>query len=238
MLVHLLALDGIEHKTGFGNDAGRNTIAFLDDRVKDIIEGVREAGDLDRTTFLIVSDHGQQSVFKHVNGSALLRRAGLQGSSGHSPAFCIPEGGFALIYQRDATPESTKALKSAFLGQPGIRAVLTPAEAAKEGLPTPSDADQGPDLLVYAANGFAFADDASAEIVTETKEVGAHGYPNTEPLMKAIFIASGAGIAKKGEIPEFDNVDVAPTIAHLLRLHLEDISGKELTAIVAKPGRD
>jgi predicted AlkP superfamily pyrophosphatase or phosphodiesterase len=70
--------------------------------------------------------------------------------------------------------------------------------------------------------------------VTATKEVGAHGYPNTEPLMKAIFIASGAGIAKKGEIAEFDNVDVAPTIAHLLHLHLEgDVSGKELTGILA-----
>lgn len=238
MLFHLLALDGIEHKTGFGNDSGRNTIAFLDDRVKDIIEGVREAGDLDRTTFLIVSDHGQQSVFKHVNGNALLRRAGLQNSSTHTPAFCIPEGGFALVYQRGATPKATKALKAAFVGQPGIRAVLTPAEAAKDGWPTPSDVNQGPDVLVYAANGFAFADDTSEEIVTETKEAGAHGYPNTEPLMKAIFIASGPGIAKRGEIPEFDNVDVAPTIAHLLNLHLEDISGKEMTAIFAHPGKN
>jgi predicted AlkP superfamily pyrophosphatase or phosphodiesterase len=233
MLFHLLALDGIEHQTGFGNDAGRNTIAFLDDRVKDIVEGVREAGDLDRTTFLIVSDHGQQSVSKHVNGNAMLRQTGLQGSSASNPTFCIPEGGFALIYQKHATPDSIASLKAVFAGKPGVRAVLTPAEAAKQGWPTPSDADQGPDLLVYAANGYAFSGDSDQEIVTATKEVGAHGYPNTEPLMKAIFIASGAGIVKKGEIAEFDNVDVAPTIAHLLHLHLEgDVSGKELTGIL------
>jgi arylsulfatase A-like enzyme len=234
MLFHLLALDGIEHQTGFGNDAGRDTIAFLDDRVKDIIEGVREAGDLDRTTFLIVSDHGQQSVFKHLNGNAMLRQAGLQGPSASNPTFCIPEGGFALLYQKHATPDSIASLKAVFAGKPGVRAVLTPAEAVKQGWPTPSDTDQGPDLLVYAANGYAFSGDSGSEIVTATKEVGAHGYPNTEPLMKAIFIASGAGITKKGEIAEFDNVDVAPTIAHLLHLHLEgDVSGKELTGILA-----
>jgi predicted AlkP superfamily pyrophosphatase or phosphodiesterase len=236
MLFHLLALDGIEHQTGFGNDAGRDTIAFLDDRVKDLIEGVREAGDLDRTTFLIVSDHGQQSVFKHVNGNAMLRQAGLQGASVTNPAFCIPEGGFALIYQKHATPESTAALKAAFAGKPGIRAALTPAEAAKEGWPTPSDADQGPDLLVYASNGFAFSGDSGSEIVTPTKEVGAHGYPNTEPLMKEIFIASGSGIVKKGEIPEFENIDVAPTIARLLHLQLGNIDGKELTSILKDAG--
>ncbi len=234
LLFHLLALDGIEHKTGFGNDSGKNTIAFLDDRVKDIVDAVREAGDLDRTTFLIVSDHGQQSVFKHINGNVLLRQAGLQGTSADNPAFCIPEGGFALIYQNHATVESTAALMAAFAGKPGVRAVLTPTEAAQQGWPTPKDTDQGPDLLVYAANGFSFAGDNSPEAVTETKEAGAHGYPNTEPLMKAIFIASGAGIARKGEIPAFENVAVAPTIASLLNIHLENIDGKPLSSILTE----
>ncbi|QNI36218.1 alkaline phosphatase family protein [Edaphobacter albus] len=235
LLFHLLALDGIEHQTGFGNDAGRDAIAFLDDRVKDIIEGVKEAGDLDNTAFLIVSDHGQQSVFKHIDGNVMLRQAGLQGPSISNPAYCIPEGGFALIYQKRATPQSTQRLKAAFSGKPGIRAALTPEEAAKEGWPIPSTTDQGPDLLVYAANGFAFANGKSEEAVTNTKEVGAHGYPNTEPLMQAIFIASGAGIAKRGEIPAFDNVDIAPTIARLLNLKLENIDGKELKDVLLHP---
>ncbi|HEY2039979.1 MAG TPA: ectonucleotide pyrophosphatase/phosphodiesterase [Edaphobacter sp.] len=234
MLFHLLALDGIEHKTGFGNDSGLNTIAFLDDRVKDLIEAVKEAGDLDRTTFLIVSDHGQQSVFKHINGNAMLRQAGLQGASAKNQTFCISEGGFALIYQQHATPESTAALKQVFAGKTGIRTALAPEEAAKDGWPIPSYTDQGPDLLVYASNGFAFAADSGEAVITDTKEVGAHGYPNTEPLMKEIFIAAGSGIAKKGEIPEFNNIDVAPTIARLLNLHLDNIDGKEITSILAE----
>lgn len=235
LLFHLLALDGIEHQTGFGNDAGRDAIAFLDDRVKDILEGVEEAGDLENTAFLIVSDHGQQSVFQHVDGNVMLRQAGRQGPSLRNPAFCIPEGGFALVYQKGATPESIKELKAVFSGKPGIRSALTPEEARKEGWPVPSATDQGPDLLVYAANGFAFAKNPSEEAITSTKEVGAHGYPNTEPLMQAIFIASGAGIAKRGEIPAFDNIDIAPTIARLLNLKLENIDGKALNDVLLHP---
>jgi predicted AlkP superfamily pyrophosphatase or phosphodiesterase len=232
MLLHLLALDGIEHKTGYGNDSGKNTIAFLDDRVKDVIEAVRDAGDLERTAFIIVSDHGQQSVHHQIHCDVLLKEARIDPAN---PAFCIAEGGFAPVFQKHATAESTAALKAVFVGKPGVRAVLTPAEAAKEGWPTPAQTDQGPDLLIYAANGYAFSGGKTDAAVTETLESGAHGYPNTEPLMQAIFIASGAGIANKGEIPEFDNVDVAPTIARLLNIPLPDISGKALAQVLSSP---
>ena len=232
MLLHLLALDGIEHGTGFGNDSGRNTIAFLDDRVKQVVEAVREAGDLERTTFLIVSDHGQQSVHKHIHGNVLLKGAGLQGSGVANPSFLIPEGGFALVYQRRATAESTAELKAAFSGKEGIRAALNPAEAAKEGWPVPAQTDQGPDLLVYAENGYAFSGGDTGEAVTDTKEVGAHGYPNTEPLMQSIFVAWGAGVKRAGEIPGFENVDVAATIAKLLGVELKGVDGKVVEGIL------
>jgi hypothetical protein len=61
---------------------------------------------------------------------------------------------------------------------------------------------------------------------------GNHGYPNTFPLMQAIFIASGAGIKNVGEIPPMLNLDVAPTIAHILQLQLPDAQGKALEAIL------
>jgi predicted AlkP superfamily pyrophosphatase or phosphodiesterase len=225
MLLHLLALDGIEHGTGFGNDSGRNTIAFLDDRVKEIVDAVREAGDLDQTTFLIVSDHGQQSVQHQLHAAVLLK--GLA-----QPAFCIPESGYALCYQKAATAGSVAALKAVFAGKPGVRAALSAAEAAKDGWPLPSATNQGADVVLYAQNGYSFSGgDTSAFATDSAKETGAHGYLNSEPLMQAIFIASGAGIAAKGEIPAFQNLDVAPTIARLLGVTLKDVDGKALEGI-------
>ena len=236
LLLHLLALDSIEHETGYGNNAGRNTIAFLDDRVRDVVEAVRAAGDLDRTTFIIVSDHGQQSVHQLAHPNVLLRQAGLQSRSAARPTFCLTDDGFALVYQAHASEASMQSLKALFEGKPGVRAVLTPAEAAKEGWPTPAQSDQAPDLLLYAANGYAFKEGDTGDYLTPTPPIGAHGYPNSEPLMQGIFIASGAGIRPVGEIPSFPNLDVGPTIAQLLHVSLGAVQGKPLTGILQSPG--
>lgn len=232
LLLHLLSLDSIEHETGFGNNSGRNTIAFLDDRVKDMVDAVRAAGDLDHTAFIIVSDHGQQSVHQHVHPNVLLKQAGLEGAAASNDTFCMPDGGFALVYQQHATEASREQLKTLFKGKPGILAALTPSEAAQQGWPTPAQTSQAPDLLLYAANDYAFSDGDTGEFVTSTKEVGAHGYPNTDPLMQAIFIAAGAGIKPKGEIAAFPNLDIAPSIAQLLHIALPGVQGKPLTAIL------
>lgn len=237
LLLHLLALDNIEHETGFGNDSGRNTIAFLDDRVKEVIDAVRAAGELDRTTFIIVSDHGQQSVHQRLHPNVLLRQAGLQSGAAAQPTFCIADGGFALVFQPHATAPSIQRLQALFAGQPGIRSALTPAQAAQDGWPTPAQTDQAPDLLLYAADGYEFVEGDTGPFVTPTRQVGAHGYPNSDPLMQAIFIAAGFGIRPRGEIPAFPNVDVAPTIARLLGVSLGTIQGKPLTDILEKqPG--
>jgi predicted AlkP superfamily pyrophosphatase or phosphodiesterase len=235
LLLHLLALDSIEHETGYGNDAGRNTIAFLDDRVKEVVDAVRAAGELDRTTFIVVSDHGQQSVHHLLNPDVLLKRAGLQGSSTSRPAFAIPEGGFALVFQRHATRASRQALKALFTGQRGILRAFTPDEAAKLGWPTPAESGQAPDLLLYAADDYEFDDKDASRYEAPTEQVGAHGYPDTDPLMQAIFVAAGRGIAPKGEIPAFPDIDVAPTIARLLHVRLDGVQGRPLTDILA-PG--
>jgi hypothetical protein len=50
--------------------------------------------------------------------------------------------------------------------------------------------------------------------------------------MQAIFIASGAGIRNAGEIPAISNLDVAPTVAHILHLQLRDAQGNALTDIL------
>ena len=194
---------------------------------------VEANGDTDRTTFLIVSDHGQESVHKRLNPEALLKQAGLASASWPTPTFVMADGGFALVFQKNATAESVAALKKLFEGKPGVLSVLTPSEAAKVGWPTPATTNQAPDLLLYAMDDYAFAHGTTDEFVTPTEQVGQHGYPNTVPLMQAIFLAEGAAIQAKGEIPSIVNLDVGPTIAKILGLPpLPDTQGKVLTNIL------
>jgi predicted AlkP superfamily pyrophosphatase or phosphodiesterase len=53
---------------------------------------------------------------------------------------------------------------------------------------------------------------------TRTKKLssGEHGYDNDDPNMRALFIAHGPAFKRGRVVPEFDNVNVYPLLAHLL----------------------
>ena len=61
---------------------------------------------------------------------------------------------------------------------------------------------------------------------------GYHGYIATNPKMNAAFITAGAGIKRGMKVGMIENVDVAPTIAHLLHERLEGADGKVMSVIL------
>jgi predicted AlkP superfamily pyrophosphatase or phosphodiesterase len=57
---------------------------------------------------------------------------------------------------------------------------------------------------------------------------GSHGYDNRNPEMLALFIAAGPGIAPRGTIPTFDNVDVYALLRDLLHMPPKaDVDGSD-----------
>jgi len=232
VLLHLLALDSAEHTYGFDTMAGVNTAAFLDDCVKEVVDAVREAGDLDRATFLIVSDHGQSSVHHVVDPNVILTVAGIPPSE----ATALAEGGAAFIYETHPTPDLTVKIRAAFAANPVTDSVPTEEEIRAQGWPSRADNATAFDVLVFAKEDWAFGGRAIPEhgsaCPPAQQQIGAHGYPNTRPLMQAIFIASGAAIRRAGPQPSFANIDVAATIAQILGLPQTGMDGKPLTAIL------
>ena len=235
LLLHLLALDSAEHAYGFGTSAGVNTAAFLDDRVRDVVDAVRKAGDLDRTTFLIVSDHGQSSVHHSADPNLILRAAGIAPAQ----ATALAEGGATYIYESHRTPELTAKIRAAFAGNPATDSVPSDAEIVAQGWPSRDNNTTAFDVLVYAKEGWKFEDTSTASGPVRAKteaepepQTGAHGYPNTRPLMQSIFIADGAAIRNAGEQTSCSVLDVAPTIAQILHLSDAGMDGKPLTAVL------
>ena len=47
---------------------------------------------------------------------------------------------------------------------------------------------------------------------------GEHGFAPEDPGMRAVFVATGPGFRPRTRLPAFDNVDVYPLLAHLLRI--------------------
>lgn len=217
LLFHLLNLDSTHHAYGPRTTGSYAAIAYADTRVQQILDALAAAGMTDRSTVIVVSDHGFKSVKRNIRPNAVLKNV-------------IPEGGTAMVY-------STKpGLSTAFQGIEGIDRVVEPQDYAALGLPTPEENPQSPNLLLVAKDGYAFtAGTAEPVVVDAPAGSGQHGYLNTDPEMDAIFIASGRGIRPGAHADRIRNVDVAPTIAALLGIQLTGVDGRVLTEFLLAP---
>jgi predicted AlkP superfamily pyrophosphatase or phosphodiesterase len=237
LLVHLLTLDSTNHEFGPGSSASYTAMALLDDRVKQILDAIEKSGRADQTTVFIVSDHGFRSVRQEIRLYVLLRQKGFAKASGGS-VWVLPDGGVAMVYVTDPAQRNAllPQLRTLFQNLEGIAHVYDASEFASLGLPTRSESDQAPDLLLSAKQGYLFGDATTGSVISPSKDRGAHGYLSDDSSMQAIFIAAGAGIKKGVRLPQISNVDVAPTIAALLGLEMKSVSGHTIREILEAPG--
>lgn len=235
ILLHLLALDSTNHRYGPKSEASDTAMAFLDDKVHEVLNAVKAAHEMKHTTIFIVSDHGFGEVDHLIHANAVLHDVGLldaeQGGAMRG-AWAVPEGGFSMIYIDKNAPEGTAArLRTIFARTEGVERVFTPEEYKALGLPTPAESDQAPDLFLAAKDGYSFAGGTEG-VVQAVADRGSHGYLNSDPRMQAIFVAWGAGIRKGVKLGTIPNLDVAPTAAALLHVKLDHAQGKALTEIL------
>jgi predicted AlkP superfamily pyrophosphatase or phosphodiesterase len=236
MMYHPLNLDSTHHRYGPGSLASYNGLEYADKQVARLVEAVRDAGMLDRTTFLIVADHGFRVVKKNIHANAVLRANGLirgEGAAIRCDVWGIPEGGTAMVYITDPAKRQqlTPRVKQMFEGVEGVAKVFEPSEYGPLGLPQPKDSDQAPDLLIAAKPGYAFAGANSGAAVTDVPPnttPGSHGYLASDPDMETFLIAWGRGIKQGTKLNSPNSVDIAPTIARLLGLKMEGVAGHVL----------
>jgi predicted AlkP superfamily pyrophosphatase or phosphodiesterase len=248
LLVHLLALDTTQHRFGPRTPEARHAMEQLDTEVAAIVDTIDKSDLAPRTTTFVVSDHGFKTVRQRIYPNAAFAKAGLlHQTGGKVPAadvYAVSEGGSAFVYVTKPDPSGALLARArkALAGIEGIAAVVEAADYPKYGLPLPSASDQMGPLMLEAKEGYAFSDGAGGAIISESElgGLGAHGYPNTDPDLAALFIASGRQI-KRGTILEtIDNIDIAPTAAQLLGVELPNVDGKverELFGRVVKETR-
>lgn len=220
LLVHFLSLDSTHHQYGPGTLAADDAIAFLDSCVGRIIEAIRSAGMADRSTVIVVSDHGFKKFTKQVRPAVALAAAGLQKS-----VYVLAEGGSAYVYFESKQP--AQQVVKALNGIEGIDKILGPADFAALGLPQPGRDPQMYQLLLTAKDGYSFSGATGGPVTSEVlQQAGSHGYLAADPEMDAIFIASGYGVQAGAHLDRIANIDVASTIAKLLAVPLPSAKGK------------
>lgn len=225
MLLHFLSLDSVHHQFGPQSLAATSAMAFLDSCVEKVVAAVHETGMDDRTTFLVIADHGFKGYTKETRPGVAIAAAGLTGK-----VHVIPEGGTAMIYLDQAQaaellPKAAHALE----GVEGIDKVVGVDGYAALGLPLPARDPQMSQLLVTAKDGYSFSGATGGPVTAAIPQRrGSHGYLASDPEMDALFIASGYGV-RAGALPaKISNLDVAPTLAKLLGVPLPSAKGKPL----------
>lgn len=228
LLWHLLTSDSTQHRYGARSLGGNTALALADAKVQRIINALRDAGILEKTTIFIVSDHGFKTYTHVIRPNALLKQLGI------SDVHVIPEGGTAMVYitRPERKEELLPVLRTRFSGIKGVSSVLGSSDFDRLGYPQPAKSERMADLVLAAADGYAFDGSATGDTVADVPAAstpGAHGYLSTDSDMDAVLIMSGAGIKAGTKLGRVRNLDVAPTAAKLLGLTMKDVHGKTLT---------
>jgi predicted AlkP superfamily pyrophosphatase or phosphodiesterase len=241
MAVHLLNTDSIHHKYGPESMASYTALSLADRFVGDIVDAVNAAGQKKSTTIIVTADHGFATATNVIQPNVLLREAGLLTVASNqvtkARVQCVPEGGSGFIYCNDPATrdEDRKKVIELLAGKEGVLDVLGPEKFEALGIP-PAGEGGSPDLLLRPKIGYGVTGTATGDAfvvpVTMAISSGYHGYID-EPLMNAIFVASGRGIKKGAHLGSISNVDVAPTVMRLLGKELPNGDGRVLTEALA-----
>jgi predicted AlkP superfamily pyrophosphatase or phosphodiesterase len=89
---------------------------------------------------------------------------------------------------------------------------------------------------MLAADGYSFADSLAETQVILPSDLpkGAHGHDHLMPNLDGCCVISGAGIAKGKLIDKIQNVDITPTMAHLLGIPFKKADGRVIEAALAR----
>jgi predicted AlkP superfamily pyrophosphatase or phosphodiesterase len=246
LLFHLLNTDSTHHRYGPESAESYAALGQADAFVGQLLAALDAAGIRTNTTVFIVADHGFASVTNLLQPNVLFRQAGLletgpAGQLTNVHAIVVAEGGTGMIYLTDpATREADRNKIIKLLGgKPGVAALFTPDQYAALGLPSPEQNPRAPDLLLAAEDGYSITGNSKGDDfvvpVTGASSHGSHGYLASNAKMNALFLASGRGIKRGVKVGLLDNIDVAPTIAHLLGQPLPGADGKVISEILALP---
>jgi predicted AlkP superfamily pyrophosphatase or phosphodiesterase len=236
MTVHLIALDGSEHRDGPYVPSVFATLESLDAMIGEL--GAAALALDPAAIVAVVSDHGFIATHAAVNLRVPFVAAGLISLAGPVTAGVAPTitswdaqlwpaAASAAVVLRDREDAQLRArvgvLLAELAGKPahGIARVLARNEIERAG------GFPEADFVVEFAPGFYFGTAVHGELLAPATSKGTHGYLPERPEMHAAFFVKGRGVARK-ELGVIDMRQIAPTLAALLGVEVPNGGAKAL----------
>lgn len=238
MFIHFSYLDHQRHNNGFETEKNINAIKFIDDRLGDIIEAVKDTGTFEDTTFILLGDHGHMNVKKVFNINEVLRQKGYitlneDGTIKDWEIFVHTVSFSGQVYLNEIDEEGAlKVLRELKEEYPDcIERVMT-RFSAKEIYHL-----DGPfSLVLEAQDNVVFGNDFNSAVERKPERgdykfsSSSHGFA-PEKGVNPPFIVAGKRAKNNRTIEYARLVDEAPTILSIFNLKLDDIDGEELNLI-------
>lgn len=226
-----LALDG------HGSAAHAEALERVDARIDQLVDCLAEANRLADTAILVVGDVAHRPVHTEIAPNIALVRENLIGRDPRSKtgvrswlALSRSQGRSAYVYAREAAAAvAAREVLEDEAERSGVFDVVPASELAGMG------ADPQAWFGLAARPGFMLGNALTGPLLRPAElRSSAGGFPFREGSESAVgFVAWGRGIRGGFRVPELALVDVAPTIAQLLGLRLDEkLDGRPLIGIL------
>ena len=232
------ATDSNQHRYGSAHYLSEAALTMADYCVGLIREAVQTAGISERTTFVITADHGFHSVGHEINLHPLVSQAGLEGKLVLHPSGWTMYVELTDDFRRNRDQPQLDQFMQAALQLEGVSRVVRPEEFHALGTRRYEEDLHvaGHYMIIADIDTHLISDEASSSTLRLRKERDSHGhgYLPSHPRMYPVFVISGHGVKRGERIGHVRNHDIAPTIAQLLGLRLENVEGRVLKEALLK----
>ncbi len=243
LCVHFTELDFTRHKLGLHNNRNKAILKTMDRRLSRIISSTKKAGIYDKTSFLVLGDHGTNNYNNYICLNGLFKKKGwIQTNSKKKivsrKVFANACGGSAQIYVNPRNDKNLinmlhKTLSELRINKNnGIKYVYTNSETnLLYGL------DRNFRFVLEAEDGYAFRNNICNRLVVPVSEfkhsnVAGHGFLPCQLNMRTMLLAKGRGIRSNITLPKASLINIAPTIAKLMNLPMSNMDGTCLNKLL------
>jgi predicted AlkP superfamily pyrophosphatase or phosphodiesterase len=229
LLLHLLLLDHVQHTFGKHTQEIIDAVEKIDQCIGLIIKTLRQAGIADRTTIMVVGDHGFINTHTIIYPNAILKKEGLI-QNGRWKALAHVSGSQCAIYLKNKNDKQTqeKVLEifkkyQTYSGRKIYNIITREKLDRWQSLP---DAF----ISLECEKGYLMSGYPEGPIVEKAQRKGSHGFSPERREMDTGFIVWG-NRAKRVILRKIKLIDIAPTACAFLKIEMKDVQGKILPII-------
>lgn len=206
IVTEYLMTDSVQHATGYQTEMSHLSVAQADMAVGGVIERLRSAGVLDQWNIAVMSDHGHSEIKESIHPQVIIPDTIMQS-----------EGSVMMVRVEDADHLERIAAALAPYGVKRFHTNYIPADHR----------DQIAAFIAPDHVTFELDDPDETEPVGPPRNKSSHGLRPGLPGDDRFCILAGSDVPQ-GNIPSAKAVQVAPTLAKILGLPLDDFPAQPI----------